>query len=91
MHTYKNRGDAAMYKWSLNGKHATITQWNGWTVALLGGAIGMLIAGMWWWLQGNTSTRPQQQQQRDWHRLGQAPSRSHIQLFSHPARQEQPR
>jgi hypothetical protein len=80
-----------MYKWNLNSHHTRSAPWNNWTVALLSGTAGMLIATLWWWWQSNTSSRAQQPQHTDLRRLGQVPSRSHIQLLSHQARQERPR
>jgi hypothetical protein len=80
-----------MYRWALNGHYRRSTLPNGWTVALIGGAVGMLIAGAWWWMQRGTASTALSRRQADLRRLGQAPSRSHIQLFPHPARQEQPR
>jgi hypothetical protein len=80
-----------MYPWHLNSQHTRSAAWDNWTVALVSGAVGVLIASLWWWRQGNASDRAQQPQHTDWRRLGQRPSRSHIQLLSHPARQERPR
>jgi hypothetical protein len=78
-----------MYKW--NGHYAESEPWNGWTVALLGGMVGMLLASAFWWLQSRAKPRPHQLKHLDLSRLGQAPARSHVQLSSHPARQERPR
>jgi hypothetical protein len=75
-----------MNKWNLNGQYTQTPRWDGWTIALVGGVIGMLMAGVWWWMQ--SAARPQALQRSDLGRLGQAPSRSHIQLSAHAARQE---
>ena len=65
-----------MNKWNLNGQYAQTPHWDGSTIALVSGAIGMLMAGVWWWMQ--SAARPQSLQRADHGRLGQAPSRSHI-------------
>jgi hypothetical protein len=76
----------------LNGHYdAGQEQWNGWTVALVGGALGMLVAGMWWFMQQRSASTSPHLQRAELRRLGQAPSRSHIQLFAHPAREAWPR
>jgi hypothetical protein len=80
-----------MYKWNLNSHHARTQQWPGGTVALIGGVVGMLLASALWWMRSTAKTRQYQLPQPHLNRLGQAPSRTHIQLRSHPARQEQPR
>jgi hypothetical protein len=80
-----------MYKWNLNSQHARTQQWHGGTVALIGGVVGMLLASAFWWMRSTARSRQYQLPQLQLNRLGQAPSRAHIQLRSHPARQEQPR
>lgn len=80
-----------MYQWNLNGHSAKPERWNRWAIGLLGGSIGALLMGALWWRQHSAQSTPQQLRSRDLRRLGQLPARSHIQLFSHPARQEQPR
>lgn len=62
-------------------------RWNMWTAGLVGGAIGMLVIGTLWYMQTKTQTRQQIPKRLGLSRHGQAPARSHIQLFSHPARQ----
>jgi hypothetical protein len=69
-----------MDKWNRHSHHPRSASWNGWVVALLSGTVGMLIASLWWWRQSNASARAQQQH-TDLRRLGQGPSRTHIQLF----------
>jgi hypothetical protein len=60
-----------------------------WTAGLIGGMVGMLIMGTVWMIMNNTRSKRQDRQAP---RLsGQAPHRSHIQLSSHPARQERSR
>jgi hypothetical protein len=80
-----------MYKWNMNSQHARSQSWSGGTVALLGGVVGMLLAGAFWCLRSTARTRQYQLPQPHLSHLGQAPSRAHIQLRSHPARQEQAR
>jgi hypothetical protein len=58
---------------------------------VLSGTVGMLVATLWWWWQSSSSAIVKQPQHPDLRRLGQVPSRSHIQLLSHRARQERPR
>jgi hypothetical protein len=77
-----------MNKWNVHSRDTRSAPWNGWVVALLSGTVGMLIASLWWWRQSNASARAQQPQRTDLRRLGQGPSRAHIRLLSHPARQE---
>lgn len=79
-----------MSRWSMNGPSPATGRRNGWAMALLGGVTGMLLASAFWRMREQSRGRPQRQQ-ADLRRLGQAPSRSHIQLWSHPARQGQPR
>jgi hypothetical protein len=80
-----------MYHWTCNGHYSHRKIQNGWTVALIGGALGMLAAGVWWWVRRGPASMPPDLRQSNLRHLGQAPARSHIQLFAHPARQEQPR
>ena len=79
-----------MYIRNLSRQRYRVERWNGWSVVLSSAVIGGLIAGMWW-LQSQARAALSQQQPFERRRLGQAPSRSHIQLRTHPARQEQPR
>lgn len=80
-----------MYQWNLNGHAARSGRWNGWVTGLLGASVGALLMGVLWWLQRSAGGKAPQLQRRDVSQLGQPPARSHIQLFSHPARQERPR
>jgi hypothetical protein len=73
---------------NLNARPAKTRQWGGWASALIGGVVGLLLASAFWGMQRYARSRPQPPQQRDLSRLGQAPSRSRIQLSTHPARQE---
>ena len=73
---------------NLNAPSAKTLRWGGWASALIGGVVGLLLASAFWGMQRHARGRPQPLQQRDLSRLGQAPSRSHIQLSTHPARQE---
>jgi hypothetical protein len=72
---------------SLNSQYYEPDRWSAWSAGLLGGAIGVLVMGVFWYVQ--TKARGQSQALRQLHtgRQGQAPARSHIQLLSHPARQ----
>jgi len=49
-----------MYKWNLNSQHARTQQWHGGTVALIGGVVGMLLAGAFWWMRSTAKTRQYQ-------------------------------
>jgi hypothetical protein len=59
-----------------------------WTAGLIGGVVGMLIMGTLWRVLSNTRSKRQERQAQRLSYYGQAPNRSHIQLSSHPARQE---
>jgi hypothetical protein len=72
---------------SLNSQYYAPERWQTWTAGLIGGAVGLLVMGACWYMQTKAQSRPRIPQQRDVSRQGQAPARSHIQLFSHPARQ----
>jgi hypothetical protein len=80
-----------MYQWNLNGYAPHRERWSGWIMGLIGASVGALLMGVLWWLQRNTGGQVSPLQRRDVSQLGQPPARSHIQLFSHPARQERPR
>lgn len=80
-----------MYRWSRNGHTPATMRWNGWAMALLGGIMGMLLTSAFWQIRERRQSKPQGLPPADLRRLGQAPSRSHIQLRSHPARQGQQR
>jgi hypothetical protein len=71
---------------SLNHQYYTPDHWPTWAAGLIGGAIGLFVMGAFWYVQTKTGRQPRSPQQLDISRLGQAPARSHIQLFSHPAR-----
>lgn len=71
---------------SLNNQYYAPERWNTWTACLLGGAVGLLAVGAFWYMQNQTQSRSRVPQSRLSHQ-GQAPARSHIQLFSHQARQ----
>jgi hypothetical protein len=62
-------------------------RWSMWTAGLIGGAIGIVVMGTLWYRQTKTQTRQQIPKRLGLSRYGQRPARSHIQLFSHPARQ----
>ena len=72
---------------SLNHQYHAPERWHTWTAGLIGGAIGLLVMGACWYIQMKARSRSRVPQQRGVSRQGQAPARSHIQLFSHPARQ----
>lgn len=76
-----------MHLWNLHS-HYNEPKWrNTWTAGLVGGAIGILIMGAFWYMQTKGRPRQRTPRQLGLGRHGQAPARSHIQLFSHPARQ----
>jgi hypothetical protein len=62
-------------------------RWSMWTAGLIGGAVGLVVMGTLWYMQTKTQSRPQIPKRLGLSRQGQKPARSHIQLFSHPARQ----
>jgi hypothetical protein len=60
---------------------------NGRTAALISASVG--LAGAVWWFGRRLKKPPAQRSIRSaLANQGQAPSRGHIQLFAHPARQE---
>jgi hypothetical protein len=71
---------------SLNHQYYAPERWSTWTAGLIGGAIGLLVMGACWYMGTKAQSRPRALQQPGVSRQGQAPARSHIQLFSHPAR-----
>jgi hypothetical protein len=71
---------------SLNSQYDAPDRWQTWTAGLIGGAIGLLVMGVCWYMQTKARSQPREPKQLDISRQGQAPARSHIQLFSHPAR-----
>lgn len=56
-----------------------------WTAGLVGSAVGLLVMGAIWYIWNKAQARPQTPRALGWSRQGQAPSRSHIRLSSHPA------
>jgi len=76
-----------MYRWPRYRFYREPKRWNSWTAGLLGGAIGMMAIGALWYVRSQPRSLQQRPQQRALPRHGQAPSRSHVQMASHPARQ----
>jgi hypothetical protein len=76
-----------MYRWQKYRFYREPTRWNSWTAGLVGGAIGMMVVGVLWYVRSQTRPLQQSPKQRGLQRHGQAPSRSHVQMASHPARQ----
>jgi hypothetical protein len=60
-----------------------------WTAGFVGGAVAILVMGAIWYLQTRVKAKPPAPRPGGWSRLGQAPSRSHIQLSAHVANQHQ--
>jgi hypothetical protein len=77
-----------MYRWQKKYRlYHEPKGWNNWTAGLLGGAIGMMVVGALWYVRSQPRSLQQRPQQRALPQHGQAPSRSHVQMASHPARQ----
>jgi hypothetical protein len=76
-----------MYRWQRYRFYREPERWNNWTAGLLGGAIGMMVVGALWYVRSQPRSLPQSSRQRALPQHGQAPSRSHVQMASHPARQ----
>ena len=76
-----------MYRWQMNRWYREPERRTPWTAGLVGGALGMMVVGALWYVQSRTRIPHQSPKRRGLQRHGQAPSRSHIQLASHPARQ----
>jgi hypothetical protein len=76
-----------MYRWPRYRFYREPKRWNRWTAGLLGGAIGMMVVGALWYVRSQPRSLQQRPKQRALPRHGQAPSRSHVQMTSHPARQ----
>lgn len=75
-------------RWHLNRSYREPERRNTWTTSLVGGAIGLVAVGVLWYMR--KPTQSPSSKRLGWSRHGQAPSRSHIQMDSHPARQTQP-
>jgi hypothetical protein len=76
-----------MYRRQIKRLYREPERWAPWTAGLLGGAIGMMAVGALWYVRRQTRLLQQNPRWRNVDQLGQAPSRSHVQLASHPARQ----
>lgn len=76
-----------MYRWQMNRWNRKPERWTPWTAGLVGGALGMMVVGALWYMRSRTQTLQQSPERRSLPQHGQAPSRSHIQMASHPARQ----
>ena len=76
-----------MYRWQMNRLYREPERWTPWTAGLVGGAIGMMVVGALWYVQSRPRMPLQSPERRGLQRHGQAPSRSHVELASHPARQ----
>ena len=76
-----------MYRWQRNRSYREPEYWKPWTAGVVGGAIGMMVVGALWYVQSRPRMPLQSPERRSLQRHGQAPSRSHVQLASHPARQ----
>jgi hypothetical protein len=76
-----------MYRWPRHRFDREPKRWNSWTAGLLGGAIGMMVVGALWYVRSQPRSLQKRPEQRALPRHGQAPSRSHVQMASHPARQ----
>jgi len=86
-HQPAEREITPMYRWQINRWYREPERWTPWTAGLLGGALGMMVVGALWYVQSQTRSPQQSPKRRSLPQHGQAPSRSHIQLASHPARQ----
>jgi hypothetical protein len=81
----KRRNSRMRRRRPLNRSYRDLERWNTWTTGLVVGAIGLVAVSALWYRR-----KPPQAPSFDrlgWSRHGQAPSRSHIQMDSHPARQ----
>ena len=76
-----------MYRWQRNRWYREPERRTPWTAGLVGGALGVMVVGMLWYVQSRIRMTQQSPKRRGLQRHGQAPSRSHVQLASHPARQ----
>lgn len=86
-HQPAEREITPMYRWQMNRWYREPERWTPWTAGLVGGALGMMVVGALWYVQSQTRPPRQGSERRSLPQHGQAPSRSHIQLASHPARQ----
>ena len=76
-----------MRAWNLSSSYRKPKGLDAWTAGLIGGVLGILLMGALRYLKTRSTAGPRAPKQLDLGRHGQAPDRSHIQLFSHPARQ----
>jgi hypothetical protein len=81
----KRRNSRMKHWWHLNRPDRESEHWNAWTIGLVGGVIGLVVVGALWYMR--KPTQSPSSERLGWSRHGQAPSRSHIQMDSHPARQ----
>lgn len=83
----KQKGRTALHRWHMNSIYREPERLRTWTIGLVGGAIGMLVVGALWYVRTQTRAQQQTPKRLGLSRHGQSPSRSHIQMSSHPARQ----
>jgi hypothetical protein len=76
-----------MYRRQIQRGYQQPNGWTSWTAGLVGGALGMMVMGAVWYVRSQSRSRLHSRAQRESPQLGQAPSRSHVQMASHPARQ----
>jgi len=81
----KRRNSRMKHWWHLNRSYREAEHWNARTIGLVGGVMGLVVVGALWYVRKHTQSLSSER--LGWSRHGQAPSRSHIQMDSHPARQ----
>jgi len=76
-----------MYRWQRKRLYRQPRYWTPLMTGLTGGALGMMIVGALWYVRRQSGLPQQSPKRRGLPQHGQAPSRTHVQLASHPARQ----